>query len=138
MDRAHRLGQTRTVSVYRLIMRATLEEKIMGLQRFKLDVASAVVNSDNMSLSSMDTSQLLDLFVPPGGAAKGAAAAAAGGATGVGATGEVVAAGAGAKGGAKKSGLQAVLEGLGELWDEQQYEQQFDVRQFAQKLRKQP
>lgn len=30
MDRAHRLGQRKVVSVYRLIMRGTLEEKIMG------------------------------------------------------------------------------------------------------------
>ena len=50
MDRAHRLGQTR----------------IMGLQRFKLDVANAVVNTDNASLASMDMSQVLDLFGPPG------------------------------------------------------------------------
>jgi len=30
MDRAHRLGQRKTVNVYRLITRGTLEEKIMG------------------------------------------------------------------------------------------------------------
>lgn len=30
MDRAHRIGQTRTVSVYRLITRNTIEEKILG------------------------------------------------------------------------------------------------------------
>lgn len=30
MDRAHRIGQKRVVNVYRLIMRGTLEEKIMG------------------------------------------------------------------------------------------------------------
>ncbi len=65
MDRAHRLGQTRTVNVYRLLTRGTLEERIMGLQRFKLDVANAVVNTDNASLASMDTSQILDLFAPP-------------------------------------------------------------------------
>jgi TATA-binding protein-associated factor len=35
MDRAHRLGQTRTVNVYRLILRSTIEESIMNLQRFK-------------------------------------------------------------------------------------------------------
>jgi hypothetical protein len=29
MDRAHRIGQKRVVNVYRLIMRDTLEEKIM-------------------------------------------------------------------------------------------------------------
>ena len=32
MDRAHRIGQRRVVSVYRLITRQTLEEKIMSLQ----------------------------------------------------------------------------------------------------------
>ena len=62
MDRAHRLGQRRTVNVYRVLTRGTLEEQIMGLQRFKLDVAAAVVNADNVSLSAMDTSKLLDLF----------------------------------------------------------------------------
>ncbi len=37
------------------------------LQRFKLDVANAVVNTDNASLASMDTSQILNLFSPPNG-----------------------------------------------------------------------
>jgi len=32
MDRAHRIGQRRTVNVYRLITRGTLEEKVMHLQ----------------------------------------------------------------------------------------------------------
>lgn len=30
MDRAHRIGQKKVVNVYRLITRATLEQKIMG------------------------------------------------------------------------------------------------------------
>jgi TATA-binding protein-associated factor len=62
MDRAHRLGQRRAVNVYRLLVRGTLEEQIMSLQRFKLDVAAAVVNTDNMSMASMDTGNVLDLF----------------------------------------------------------------------------
>jgi SNF2 family DNA or RNA helicase len=33
MDRAHRLGQTKTVHVYRLIARHTLEEQIMRYVR---------------------------------------------------------------------------------------------------------
>jgi TATA-binding protein-associated factor len=65
MDRAHRLGQRRSVAVYRLLVRGTLEEHILGLQRFKLDVAGALVNSDNASLAGMDTSRLLDLFQVP-------------------------------------------------------------------------
>ena len=62
MDRAHRLGQKRTVNVYRLLTRDSLEDKIMGLQRFKLDLANSVVNQDNVSLKSMDAGRLLDLF----------------------------------------------------------------------------
>lgn len=62
MDRAHRLGQKRVVNVHRLIMRGTLEEKIMSLQRFKISVANTVINAENASLNTMDTTQLLDLF----------------------------------------------------------------------------
>jgi hypothetical protein len=65
MDRAHRLGQKRVVNVHRLIMRGTLEEKVMSLQRFKLSVANTVVNAENASLDKMDTGQLLDLFSMP-------------------------------------------------------------------------
>lgn len=62
MDRAHRLGQRRVVNVHRLIMRGTLEEKVMSLQRFKLSVANTIITAENASLNSMDTTQLLDLF----------------------------------------------------------------------------
>ena len=44
MDRAHRLGQKQTVNVYRLLMRDSIEERVLGLQRFKIDVANAVIN----------------------------------------------------------------------------------------------
>lgn len=127
MDRAHRLGQTRTVNVYRLLMRGTLEERIMGLQQFKLDVANAVVNQENMSLSTMDTTQLLDLFGTNGGApgAQGNQAAKA--------TGD----GKGAGAGGKQTGLQAMLANMGEMWDEKQYESEFDVHEFMRKMGKQ-
>lgn len=72
MDRAHRLGQRRAVNVYRLLMRGTLEEHVMSLQKFKLDMAAAVVNAENVSMSAMDTENLLDLFTyePEGGKEK--------------------------------------------------------------------
>ena len=74
MDRAHRIGQTKCVSVYRLLVAGTIEESIMSLQRFKLDVAAAVVNADNMSMKEMDTGSLLDLFGDDREGKKGAAA----------------------------------------------------------------
>lgn len=62
MDRAHRLGQKRTVNVYRLITRGTLEEKIMGLQRFKTHISSSVVNDQNRAMADMETDGVLDLL----------------------------------------------------------------------------
>ncbi|KIM49246.1 hypothetical protein M413DRAFT_438417 [Hebeloma cylindrosporum] len=62
MDRAHRIGQKRVVNVYRLITKGTLEEKIMGLQRFKLNIANSIVTQQNSGLASMDTDLVLDLF----------------------------------------------------------------------------
>ena len=62
MDRAHRLGQKRVVTVYRLLMRNTLEERIMSLQRFKLATAKAVVNADNVATDRMDTAGVADLM----------------------------------------------------------------------------
>lgn len=49
MDRAHRLGQKRVVNVYRLIIRDSLEQRIMGLQRWKSQVASAVVKQQSLT-----------------------------------------------------------------------------------------
>ena len=48
--------------MYRLITRNTVEEKILGLQKFKLKTANSVITKDNSSLSSMATDQLFDLF----------------------------------------------------------------------------
>lgn len=54
--------QKRVVNVYRLITRGTLEEKIMGLQKFKISIANTVISQENSSLQSMGTDQLLNLF----------------------------------------------------------------------------
>jgi superfamily II DNA or RNA helicase len=43
IDRAHRIGQTRTVFAYRLIARATIEEKVETLQRSKRDLVQSLL-----------------------------------------------------------------------------------------------
>lgn len=53
MDRAHRLGQKRTVNVYRLITRGSVEERVMGLQAWKLRVARTLVSHENTSFTEM-------------------------------------------------------------------------------------
>ena len=52
MDRAHRLGQTRQVTVYRLIIRNTIDERIVQLARVKKDIQDMVVGQ-----KSADTNQ---------------------------------------------------------------------------------
>jgi SNF2 family DNA or RNA helicase len=44
-DRAHRIGQTRPVTVYRLLTRGTVEEKVVRLQTKKRDLAAAIDES---------------------------------------------------------------------------------------------
>lgn len=44
IDRAHRVGQTRTVFAYRMICRDTVEEKIAELQTKKRNLADAILN----------------------------------------------------------------------------------------------
>jgi len=39
-DRAHRIGQTRPVTVYRLVLKGTVEQKILGLHRHKRQLAT--------------------------------------------------------------------------------------------------
>jgi TATA-binding protein-associated factor len=115
MDRAHRLGQTRSVSVYRLLTRHTLEARIMSLQRFKLDVANAVVTADNASMDAMDTGALLELFTADKAAKVGAA-------------------GSGQAPAPRGAGAAAVMAGLEELWDEAQYAEEFELDAFVSRM----
>ncbi|KAL8195695.1 hypothetical protein R6Q57_025448 [Mikania cordata] len=122
MDRAHRLGQRKVVNVHRLIMRGTLEEKVMSLQKFKVSVANAVINAENASLKTMNTDQLLDLFTPADtkkGASTSKSSENNDGLSKV-------------PGGGK--GLKAVLGGLEELWDQSQYTEEYNLSQFLAKL----
>ncbi|PLW28548.1 hypothetical protein PCASD_18178 [Puccinia coronata f. sp. avenae] len=52
MDRAHRLGQKRQVTVYRLITSGTIDERILKLARTKKTVQDAVVGSSSGNAES--------------------------------------------------------------------------------------
>ena len=53
MDRAHRLGQTKQVTVYRLITKGTIDERIVKLARNKKEVQDIVVGNKAYSESGM-------------------------------------------------------------------------------------
>ncbi|KAI4614429.1 hypothetical protein J4E83_007082 [Alternaria metachromatica] len=135
MDRAHRIGQKKVVNVYRIVTRGTLEEKILNLQRFKIDIASTVVNQQNAGLQSMQTDQILDLFnvsadsndpaalpAPPSNAKDDR--------TGIDENDAVDATGA-----LREKGKKGFLDELGDLWDEKQYEEEFDLDGFLGKMK---
>lgn len=61
-DRAHRIGQSQSVQVFSLIMKNTIEEKIMDLQKQKKNLADTFVEGNNGSLSSMNMEDLQALF----------------------------------------------------------------------------
>lgn len=61
-DRAHRIGQTRQVTVYRLIAKGTIEEKILALQEAKRDLADAILAGEAASLTSLSNEELLALL----------------------------------------------------------------------------
>ncbi|EDV43563.1 uncharacterized protein Dana_GF18554 [Drosophila ananassae] len=117
MDRAHRIGQKKVVNVYRLITRNSLEEKIMGLQKFKILTANTVVSAENASLQTMGTSQIFDLFNGGNGNGQGTSTA-----------------GSTAAGGPMS--MNTIIENLPDLWSEHQYEEEYDLGNFVQALKK--
>lgn len=60
-DRAHRIGQTRPVTVYRLVMEGTIEEQIVELHGKKRDLADSLLEGSDMS-GRMSSDELLKLL----------------------------------------------------------------------------
>lgn len=60
-DRAYRIGQTRPVTIYRLIAKDTIEEKIIRLHATKKDLADSLLEGTDLS-HKMSREDLLDLL----------------------------------------------------------------------------
>lgn len=61
-DRAHRIGQERQVTVYRLIMKDTIEENILKLQEAKKNLADQIVTEGMVSLADLDREELIRIL----------------------------------------------------------------------------
>ena len=62
IDRSYRIGQKKNVVAIRLICPNTIEEKILGLQEAKRDLADNLIKTDTAILKSLSKSDLLALL----------------------------------------------------------------------------
>lgn len=60
-DRAHRIGQTRPVTIYRLVTENTIEQKILALHQQKRELADSLLEGGDMA-ARLSTEQLLQLL----------------------------------------------------------------------------
>jgi len=60
-DRAHRIGQTRPVTIYRLVCKNSIEEKIVKLHEEKRDLAGSLLEGSDIS-ARMNSDELMDLI----------------------------------------------------------------------------
>ena len=64
VDRAHRIGQNKTVSVYRLVTEESVEQKIMALKEKKSKIVDALINENGLSTVKLTKGDLESLFSP--------------------------------------------------------------------------
>ena len=88
----------------------------MGLQKFKLTIANTVISNENANLDSMATDQLLDLFELSSANKTGDNSSASTSTSG------------------KNMSVKVMLDSLPELWDTQQYDNQYDMDNFLDSL----
>ena len=62
VDRAHRIGQDRTVMVYRLVSSDTIEDKVMALKERKAALFARVVDGDGAGSTSITADDIRALF----------------------------------------------------------------------------
>jgi len=61
-DRAHRIGQKKVVTVYKLVVKGTIEEKIIDLQQQKAKLANDILGGEGMADTSFTREDLLNIL----------------------------------------------------------------------------
>ena len=61
-DRAHRIGQEREVSVFKLIAKDTVEERIVQMQERKRDLADSILGGEDAASTALSKEDILALL----------------------------------------------------------------------------
>ena len=61
-DRTHRIGQTRTVTTYKLLVKDSIEERIMAMKRQKQEVFERVIDHPELASEKLSLKELEYLF----------------------------------------------------------------------------
>ena len=61
-DRAYRFGQDKNVQVIKLVMKDSIEERILKLQEMKQELSDLFVENNEGSIARMSKEEILDLF----------------------------------------------------------------------------
>jgi superfamily II DNA or RNA helicase len=61
-DRAHRIGQRKTVQVFNIVAKDTIEEKIIALQEMKKNLVDSVITEGAQFINRMEMDDIVDLF----------------------------------------------------------------------------
>ena len=96
----------------------------MGLQRFKLQIANTVISQENSNLQTMGTEQLLDLFQYENRQQDKKIADEQ--ETNCNNKDEET----------KSTSIKTLLDELPEIWNESQYENEYDLTEFINSLKK--
>ena len=62
MDRAHRIGQTKSVNVHKLVTKGTIEERVLSLQEKKKAIFDAVTSDTAEGIKGLSWEDVQDLF----------------------------------------------------------------------------
>jgi SNF2 family DNA or RNA helicase len=62
VDRAHRIGQTQHVHVYRLVATDTIEDKVMALKARKAELFAQVIDGGGAATTAISAADIRDLF----------------------------------------------------------------------------
>jgi len=62
VDRSHRIGQENKVTIYKLITKDTVEEKIILLQEKKKNLVNDIISTEKVFFKSLNTEEIMSLF----------------------------------------------------------------------------